>query len=146
MSDFIYDEQQKRIIDSEFKTAIHKPTVLATLLHYSIEEFKDCSIEEIKRCLGVKPRSTFVKGRETEYFSERYGKVQMDNVFDVRLPGSDDKVSVIINVEGQNDDGNNKYISKRAEYYISRLVCRQKGSEFFGTEYEKIRRVYSILR
>lgn len=56
----------------------------------------------------------------------------MDNVFDVRLPGTDDKVSVIINVEGQNDDGYNKYISKRAEYHISRLVSRQKGSKSMG--------------
>lgn len=65
MYDDIYDEELKRMIDSEFKTAIHKPMVLANLIHYSIEGFKDCSIKEINRCLGVKPKSTFVKGMET---------------------------------------------------------------------------------
>ena len=139
-----FEEERKRIIDGKFKTAVHKPTVLAWLLHECIDEFRNASISEIKRCLGVKPNSTYVKGRETEIFSVDNGTVRMDNIFDVLIPGTDDKVSIILDIEGQNDDGSNEYIAKRAEYYMSRLVCRQKGVDFHGKNYKDIRRTYSL--
>ena len=139
-----YDRHIKRILDQDFKTAIHKPSILAWLLHLCVDEFKDSSIEEIRRCLGVKPRSTYVKGRETEMISSEYGPVKMDNVFDVKVPGTDDKISIILDIEGQNDNGKGYPIGKRAEYYISRLISSQKGSEFTGTDYGDIRKTYSI--
>ena len=144
MNDDRYNMERRRIIDEEFKTAVHKPTVLAWLLHECLDEFRCASIDEIKKCLGVKPHSTYVKGRETEYFSDKNGTVRMDNIFDVMVPGTNDRISIILDVEGQNDDGDLEYIGKRAEYYISRLVCRQKGNEFSGTDYKDIRRTYSL--
>ena len=113
------------------------------MLHLCIDEFKNASIPEIRRCLGVKPRSTYVKGRETEMISSKNGPVVMDTVFDVKVPGTDDTISVIIDIEGQNE--NTKYpIEKRAEYYMARLVSSQKGSDFAGTDYGDIRKTYSI--
>ena len=138
------NKESKRILDQEFKRAIHRPTILAWMLHLCIDEFKDASIKEIRRCLGVKPNGTYVKGRETEMISPEHGPVKMDNVFDVKVPGTNDTVSIILDVEGQNDNGNGYPIGKRAEYYISRLVSAQKGSEFTGTDYGKIRKTYSI--
>ena len=144
VNDEEYDRRIKKILDQDFKTAIHKPSILAWLLHLFVDEFKDSSIEEIRRCLGVKPRSTYVKGRETEMISSEYGPVKMDNVFDVKVPGTDDKISIILDIEGQNDNGKGYPIGKKAEYYISRLISSQKGSEFTGTDYGDIRKTYSI--
>ena len=75
--------------------------------------------------------------------SSENGPVVMDTVFDVKVPGTDDTISVIIDIEGQNE--NTKYpIEKRAEYYMARLVSSQKGSDFAGTDYGDIRKTYSI--
>ena len=113
------------------------------MLHLCIDEFKDASIAEIRKCLGVKPRSIYVKGRETEMISSENGPVVMDTIFDVKVPGTNDRVSVIIDIEGQNE--NTKYpIEKRAEYYMARLVSSQKGSDFRGSRYGDIRKTYSI--
>ena len=113
------------------------------MLHLCIDEFKSASIPEIRRCLGVKPNSTYVKGRETELISSKNGPMVMDTVFDVKVPGTDDTISVIIDIEGQNE--NTKYpIEKKAEYYMARLVSSQKGSDFTGTDYGDIRKTYSI--
>ena len=139
-----YEKEMKRILDQDFKTAIHKPTILAWFLRLCIDEFKDTDIREIRKCLGVKPRGTYVKGRETEIISSEYGPIKMDNVFDVKVPGTDDTVSIILDIEGQNDNGKGYPIGKRAEYYISRLVSAQKGSDFIGTDYGNIRKTYSI--
>ena len=45
--------ERRRIIDEEFKTAVHKPTVLAWLLHECLDEFRNASIDEIKKKIKV---------------------------------------------------------------------------------------------
>ena len=68
----------------------------------------------------------------------------MDSVFDVTIPGSDETISVIVNIEGQNDPKPKYPLEKRAEYYMARLVSSQKGSVFKGDDYGKMRKTYSI--
>lgn len=117
---------------------------MAWILRLCIDEFKGSGIEEIRRCLGVKPSSTYVRGRETETISSDHGPIVMDNVFDVKVPGTDGTISMILDIEGQNDNGKRYPIGKRAEYYVSSLVSSQKGAQFTGINYGDIRKVYSI--
>lgn len=53
-------------------------------------------------------------------------------------------MSLIINVEAQNDFYPGYPIIKRGIYYCSRMISSQYGVEFTDTHYERIQKVYSI--
>ena len=130
--------------DLDFKTIVHKPTILSWILHECVDEFKDSSIDEIKTGLVLANDGKQVIGRDTELFLQGVGKVRLDSVFDIGVPGTDEKVSVIIGIEGQNDIPSDYPVSKRAEYYLAMMVASQKGRDFSNQHYEKIRKTYTI--
>ena len=60
-------------------------------------------------------------------------------------PGTDDEyIQLIINIEAQNKFNPGYPLLKRAVYYCSRMISAQKGLEFENSEYNKIKKVYSI--
>ena len=129
--------------DQNFKTVIHRGTILSWILQGCIGELNGQDYQKIKEGLDIGADGFTVRGKETEQFSGTNGPVIMDNIFDVRLPGSGETVSVIVDLEAQNDS--TPYpIGKRAEYYLGRLVSAQKGVDFSNSDYGNLRRVYSI--
>ena len=58
--------------------------------------------------------------------------------------------TLIINVEAQKrlnpkkKTGDTYPLLKRAVYYASRLISSQKGTEFTNSDYDKIKKVYTI--
>ena len=131
-------------LDQGFKTVVHDSDVLSWLIRSNVDEFKGRSIEEIKSCLKIGEDGHTVIGRDTELHSMDEGKIVTDSIFDVKIPDSDDEVSVIINIEGQSDPNPGYPLGKRAEYYMARLVSSQKGIDFENDDYSKLRKVYSI--
>ena len=59
-------------------------------------------------------------------------------------PGKDGLSQIIINVEAQKDEPQRYGILYRAVFYVSRLISSQKERDFENTEYDDIKRVYSI--
>lgn len=51
---------------------------------------------------------------------------------------------VIINVESQNQWNSGYSLTKRAAYYAARMLSRQKGTVFTGSDYGKLQKVYTI--
>ena len=51
---------------------------------------------------------------------------------------------MIINVEAQKDEPTEYHILNRAVFYVSRMISSQKDREFINSEYNDIRKVYSI--
>ncbi len=137
-------KRQIMTLDQGFKNVIHHADILAWLLKASVDEFKGCTIDEIKACLELEPDGRTVKGRENEYFSLKHGNIVTDSVFEVNVPGTDDKVAVLVNVEGQYNLSPNYPLEKRAEYYMARLVSSQKGIDMEGSDYANLRKTYSI--
>lgn len=131
-------------MDQGFKTVIHDINILSWLLHENVDELKGKSIDEIKTCLEIGEDGRTVIGRENDYFSMDSGSIIPDSVFDVTIPGTGEAISVIVNIEGQNDPIPDYPLEKRAEYYLARMVSSQKGRDFSGDDYGKIRKVYSI--
>ena len=72
------------------------------------------------------------------------GDVYFDILFHARLPKSDEEVGLIVNLEVQNEDRRDRPITKRAIYYVSRLLSSEKGKYFFHSDYAKLKKVYSI--
>ena len=137
-------EKKYKTEDARFKRTIHDSDVLSWIIRSNVDEFKDKTIDEIKACLEIEEDGHTVKGRETEIYSEKEGKIVTDTIFDLKDPDTESMVSVIVNVEGQNDPDPGYNLEKRAEYYMARLVSAEKGRDFIRDNYNDLRKVYSI--
>lgn len=129
--------------DQSFKIAVHNSDILSWFIRCNVDEFKEMSIEQIKSCLDIGSDGRTVIAKENELFSEE-GKIVADSIFDVKVPGTDDRIKVIVNLEAQNDPHPPYPLEKRAEYYMARLVSSQKGSKFTNDNYKDLCKVYSI--
>ena len=81
-------------------------------------------------------------GLNTEDCEINEGFIKSDIVFYVRL--KDGLSQIIINIEAQKDNPKGYAIVNRGIYYVSRLISSQKERDFKGSNYDDIKRVYSI--
>ncbi len=148
-----YDEVVKKILAYR--------VILAWILKECVVEFKQYSITQIIECIEPATISveavdqdeldyieeiadTQIEGMATEDVSKREGKAIYDIKFAAHVPGTEEPVQLIINIEAQKDDNTPYPLIKRAIYYVSRLISAQKNKVFVNKHYEKIRKVYSI--
>ena len=143
-----YDEHVKKLLANK-KT-------LAWILKYSAVEYKDCTINEIVGFIEGTPEISSVgvdngftaqsiKGNPNEDIIINEGMITYDLRFEALAPGTDDEyIQLIINIEAQNKFNPGYPLLKRAIYYCSRMISAQKGLEFENSEYNKIKKVYSI--
>ena len=80
----------------------------------------------------------------TEDSSIREGIIKFDVRFIALVPETEELVKLIINLEAQNDFHPGYPLIKRGIYYTSRMISSQYGTEFTGSGYGKISKVYSI--
>ena len=143
-----YDHAAKRILSNK--------TILAWIMKSCLEEFKEYDIETIaNHCIEGTPEVSeapvdrnspdkeIIKGTSGEDAAIREGSVYFDIKFDANTL-EQERRSIIINVEAQNNLSPGYPIIKRGLYYGSRLISAQKGTVFTGNHYEKIQKVYSI--
>lgn len=83
-----------------------------------------------------------VVGFNTENVEVHEGLVRFDVVFYVRM--RDGISQIIVNIEMQKDNPTKYKILNRAIFYVSRLVSSQKERDFEKTNYDDIKRVFSI--
>ena len=143
-----YDEHVKKLLSNK-KT-------LAWILKYSAVEYKDCTINEIVDFIEGTPEISSVgvdrgltaqsiKGNQNEDIAIGEDMITYDLRFEALAPGTDDEyIQLIINIEAQNKFNPGYPLLKRAVYYCSRMISAQKGLEFVNSEYNKIKKVYSI--
>ncbi len=99
------------------------------------------NVEKILSDGGLKNGQRIV-GLNTENTEINEGLIRFDIIFYVRM--KDGISQVIVNVEAQKDDPTSYHILNRAVFYVSRLVSSQKERDFVRTNYNDIRRVFSI--
>ena len=149
-----YDEKAKNLLG-------HK-IILAHILVKTIDEFKGMNPRYVETLIEgepyisripLEPRLTNpeamraksgqrITGLNTENQEHAEGLVRFDIVFYVRM--KDGLSQIIINVEAQKDEPQRYGILNRAVFYVSRLISSQKERDFENTEYDDIKRVYSI--
>ena len=147
-----YDEKAKRLLGNKI--------ILAHILVKTIDEFKGMNPKDVVSniegnplisVVPVEPGLTNVKRKEsgqrivgmnTENAEINEGLVRFDIIFYVRL--KDGISQVIVNIEAQKDEPASYHILNRAVFYVSRLVSSQKERDFVKTNYNDIRRVFSI--
>ena len=100
-----YDEACKRILSEK--------SILARIMKACLVEYKDCDVNEIAEkyiegtpqvaAVPVLPDGggTIINGMDTEDKSKREGTITYDIRFRAIVPGSGERISLIINVEAQ---------------------------------------------
>lgn len=139
------------------KNILAEKKILAWILKSCVEEFADIELDEIadKYIEGepqiaevpVLPDETNdpkVQGIGVEDVTVTEGTVKYDIRFQATLPNSDELISLIINVEAQNDYYPGYPLVKRGVFYCGRMISSQYGTVFTKSHYEKIKKVYSI--
>ena len=147
-----YDEKAKNLLG-------HK-IILAHILVKTIDEFKGMNPKDVVQYIEGEPYistvpvdagSTNVEkeqdgekvvGLNTENSEINEGMIRFDIIFYVRM--KDGLTQIIINVEAQKEEPRKYKIVNRAIFYICRIVSSQKGRDFVNSEYDDMKRVYSI--
>lgn len=146
--------------DAQCKKVLANKTILAWILKYTVRECGNMEIDKIKNCIYGEPELSSVRmepGRTNQEKPESIlGFANEDTVpdegavyFDIRLylyiPGKGDtKIKLIINVEAQKEFYPGYDLVTRGIFYSARLISAQWGTEFTGSDYDRIKKVYSI--
>ena len=160
--DDIYLAGKNPEYDAAAKKLLSSKKILAWILKYCVEEFKDSSIADIRdryiigipetASMPVLPDETNaaammgtdrISGERTEDTTITEGKVTFDVRFRAITPHNE-LVQLIINIEAQRSRRTSYPLLKRAMYYVSRLISSQYGVDFDRAQYGKIKKVYSI--
>lgn len=152
----------KAAYDTVCKRLLANKVILAWIMKSCLEEYGDLGVNEIaEKYIEGEPQiagtpvnpdeeandvGEQIKGTKTEDSTIKEGTVTYDIRFYALVPGAGERetVSLIINVEAQNDFYPGYPIVKRGIYYCSRMISSQDGVEFADSHYEKIKKVYSI--
>ncbi len=149
-----YDLAAKRILSER--------AVAAYLLKGTVSEFKQANLADIAEkyiegdiqvsAVPVNPGKTNakpkkIKGLRNEIGDVTEGWTTFDVIFHAVTPETGERIRLIINIEAQKtfSESTLRYIlMKRAVFYGSRLISAQKETEFTGSDYSDVKKVYTI--
>ena len=101
--------------DAACKRVLSEKSILAWIMKSCLEEYQDCDIRDIaEKYIEGQPQissipvlpdegGTVIQGMDTADKSLREGTVTYDIRFRAIVPGTGERISLIINVEAQND-------------------------------------------
>ncbi len=147
-------KKERKAYDSLAKSLLAHKEIIANILKYAVKEFYDCSIAEIISCLNGNPEISNepvdddyppkMDSAGSETVSPSDGTRTYDIKFKVQLPKSKGEAELIINIESQNKYNPGYTLEKRGIYYLSRLISSQYNVEFKKSDFNKLKKVYSI--
>ncbi len=154
LSGAIRTESAMAQYDAACKRLLSEKSILAWILKDCVEEFQNTDPAEIAAryiegtpqigSVPVLPGETNppakIRGAATEDTSLSEGTVHYDIRFLALVPGSQEQIQLIINVEAQNAFYPGYPLITRAIYYCSRLLSAQYGVEFSGETMERSKR------
>ena len=145
-----YDDACKQILSEKF--------ILAWIMKSCLEEYRDCDVKEIaERYIEGTPQvgeaavmpgetnATRIRGISNEDNVPGEGRTTYDIRFVALVPGTDEMIQLIVNVEAQGRLNTGYPMVKRAIFHCSRMISAQYGREFTHSQYGKIKKVYSIF-
>ncbi len=144
--------------DKNVKEILADIQVLARIVKHTVAEARKLSISEIMSCIdrgsiriGAVPMEPGLTN------AERIDSYQMEDsipnegyvTYDIRfmMAVAWAALEIIINIEAQKTSDFKKlgyHIENRIVFYLARLISSQKGINFVKSEYDKIKKVYSI--
>ena len=145
--------------DALIKKIFSNREVLAWLLVNFIDEYKGCTVQEIMET--YLPKATLTFGQEAVHAGEVLpenvplsntedkelleGMVSFDVLLMLPVPQRPEgRIGVVIDVEVQKNDSPGYPIESRMVYYLCRMVSKQRGLTFKGSNYGDIIKCYSL--
>lgn len=149
--------EQKAQYDEACKKVLAEKIILAWIMKHTMKEYADYDVREIvekfivgepkvaeTKVLPDETNAPKITGTGVEDSTVTEGSVTYDIQFRAIVPGLEEIVQMIINVEAQNDFYPGYPIIKRGIYYCARMISSQYGTVFTKSHYEKIQKVYSV--
>lgn len=143
--------------DKEALELLSNKCVMARILKHVVDEVHDYSEEEIQSMIegtvSIKPNGVYpgtkilpkIIGLSNESKIIDEGIVKFDLRFNLDIPNEPKTIRVIVNVEAQNKtEGLGYNLVTRVIYYLCRLISEQAETEFDRSNYDDIKKVYSI--
>lgn len=153
----IHATDQNAQYDAACKRLLSQKIILAWIMKSCLEEYRDCDVKEIaEKYIEGQPQmsevavapdetnATKVRGISNVDATRTEGTITYDIRFLASAPASDGMIQMIVNVEAQNKFNPGYPLIKRGIYYCSRMISAQYGTEFTHSEYQNIKKVYSI--
>ena len=143
--------------DTNIKLLLADKQILARILKYAVQEFKEMAVSDIMSSIGdeidigTKPLDAGVSnlGRinlsNTEDNVPGEGKI----FFDIRFSAyhREMEMKFLVNVEAQRSTAPSKlgyHLENRIIFYLARMISAQKQTEFFHSDFDNIKKVRSI--
>lgn len=141
--------------DTQCKRVLSQKQILAWILKHTAEEFENLTLEEIENCIEEKPEISSIRvnpgetnetiiGSSTENAVSGEGAIFFDIRFVAHVPRVEEKIRLIINIEAQKEYYPGYQIQTRGIFYGARMISAQLGTEFADSDYDRIKKVYSI--
>lgn len=141
-------------LDNTCKKLLSHRIILAMILCEVTKEFQGITPQEAVKYIDTPHISTdaldpdipdVITGDDKESLSVMSKETRTFDInFTATVPNTENKIELIINIEAQGRNAVGYPILKRGIYYCSRLISDQYGKVFKNSEYEKIKKVYSI--
>ena len=143
--------------DTNVKYLLADKQILARILKYTVDEFKDMSVNDIINCIdndieiGSKPIDAGltnlgrINGSNTEDNIPGEGKIFYDIRFSAYYQNAE--IKILVNVEAQKSSDPSKlgyHLENRIVFYLSRMISAQKQTEFYHSDYDSLKKVRSI--
>ena len=150
----VEEVSDKAKYDNEVKKILSDPQILAWILKYTVEEFKEFDIPAIMACIEGEPEVAVhpvhpghytapIESMSIESMEMEAQKVTYDIRFRVAVP-KEGSVGMIINVEAQNKFYESYDLVTRGVFYCARMLSTQIRNEESAEEYNHLQKVYSI--
>ena len=141
--------------DAQVKKLFSHKEILAWIMKECVEEYKDCSVDDIaNKYIEGTPQidlpvdredADLIQGSNTEDKTASEGTVLYDIRFSAIAPGAENEyIELIINVEAQKSDDPGYSLIRRGIYYCGRMLSAEKGVYFKNSNYDQLKKVYSI--
>ncbi len=150
------EENYSAKYDASIKEMLADKQVLARILKYTLDEFKDLSLEAIIQSID-EPVISAMRIEPGHTNTDKIKKTaEEDNVlgegkiyYDIRFNAysGDEQIKILINVEAQKSTKASKlgyHLDNRIIYYLARMISAQKEVEFEHSNYDDLKPVKSI--
>lgn len=143
--------------DTNIKFLLADKQILSWILKYTLDEFKDMDVSDIRNCIGddievdtrpVEPGLSNlgrIKGTLTEDSIPGEGTIYYDIRFTAYC--RDTEMKILVNLEAQKTSDANKlgyHLENRIVFYLARMISSQKQTEFFHSDFDALKPVRSI--
>lgn len=143
--------------DTNIKFLLADKQILARILKYAVQEFKDMAVGDIMNSIGS---HIDIGTHPLDAGLSNMGRVNADNTednipgegkifFDIRFTAyhKETEMKFLINIEAQKSSDPGKlgyHLENRIIFYLARMISAQKQTEFYHSDYDNLKKVRSI--